>query len=69
MASSVGNASMMSVKLEDWKTALSQATFARTWTDPDKQKDKYEKLSYRMAKSNNGLGKHDEALLLLKSIS
>ena len=59
---------MMSVKLEDWKTALSQANFARSWTDRGQSPEKFVKLTYRMAVANNGLGKPEEALTLLKTV-
>jgi len=56
----------MSVKLEDWKTALSQANYAWMWTSPaDKN---YSKICYWVALSYNGLEQPDEALKILEEI-
>jgi len=57
---------MMSVKLEDWKTSLSQANYAKNWTAPTDAN--YPKLCYRVAISMNGLGQHEEAMKVLEEV-
>lgn len=57
---------MMSVKLEDWKAAYSQANFAMQWTP--KTDPKFPKIAYRVAVALNGLKEHDKALLILEEI-
>lgn len=57
---------MMSVKLEDWKTAFSQANYAKMWTNPSDKN--YAKICYRVAVSLNGMEQPEEAMKVLEEI-
>lgn len=66
LVSTISNSAMMSIKLQDWKTGLSQANYALQWTEPNT--DKWIKLSYRVAVCHNNLGSPEKAHDILKDI-